>query len=208
MLCPQEAAERLLAAVTRTVFSMTNQGLIGGRLLEIRTCGGAVRNAGCTHSSQIIARPHQPCWGDWEMETTIRLSRRKRAVCQLGRGAAVCRLNCSSGRCCLPAVASGRCCLPAVVQGGAVCRLSCSSGRCCLPAVVRGGVVCRLSCSYASMAQILGKKSIAVSVNDTCITSSSTIDRHCASIDFIDRNCSSIDFIDRNCSSIDFIDRC
>ena len=47
MLCPQEAAERLLAAVTRTVFSMTNQGLIGGRLLEIRTCGGAVRNAGC-----------------------------------------------------------------------------------------------------------------------------------------------------------------
>ena len=47
MLCPQEAAERLLAAVTRTVFSMTNQGLIGERLLEIRTCGGAVRNAGC-----------------------------------------------------------------------------------------------------------------------------------------------------------------
>ena len=42
MLCPQEAAERLLAAVTRTVFSMTNQGLVGGRLLEIRTCGGAI----------------------------------------------------------------------------------------------------------------------------------------------------------------------
>ena len=42
MLCPQEAAERLLAAVTRTVFSIPNQGLIGERLLEIRTCGGAI----------------------------------------------------------------------------------------------------------------------------------------------------------------------
>ena len=132
MLCPQEAAERLLAAVTRTVFSMTNQGLIGGRLLEIRTCGGAVRNAGCYTSTKFYAGRipakllpglHQLYWGDWEMETAIWLSRRKRAVCQLGRGAAVCRLNCSSGRCCLPAVASGRCCLPAVVQGGAVCQL-------------------------------------------------------------------------------------
>ena len=55
MLCPQEAAERLLAAVTRTVFSMTNQGLIGGRLLEIRTCGGAVRNAGCYTSTKFYA---------------------------------------------------------------------------------------------------------------------------------------------------------
>ena len=65
---------------------------------------------------QPITRPHQLCWGDWEMETAIWLSRRKRVVCQLGRSAAVCRLSCSSGRCCLPAVASGRCCLPAVVH--------------------------------------------------------------------------------------------
>ena len=32
---------------------------------------------------QLITRPHQLCWGDWEMGTAIRLSGRKRAVCQL-----------------------------------------------------------------------------------------------------------------------------